>query len=185
MRKNNFSSKKLLLAFTASTALLLGGCGTISPLNSSEETNDSMFAGYSDMQKKVDSLRPGMSKSETLAILGVKPEMLTTLDNSQIADAMFGKTSLMVPFEKREESKQYFSTLEGFKLHIRKVDAHNSWSLTHSNKNFVGYDVSYTLVFEKDVLIYKSKPAGGFINEKTREGWLNGFSPMSQVKKTF
>ncbi len=168
---NKLSPRKLLVAFTASASVLLGGCAT---MKSEQQTNTHLFTGgLTEVSSRVDAITVGMTKQDVLAALKVNPNDMQRLDPAQVSEALYGKTQIIVPFDKREEAMKEQESLTGYRLAIRDVQTKTTLGTTHSKKNHNGYDVAYIFIFRDDVLIKKTEPIGGLIRGADRKGYLS------------
>lgn len=182
--------KKLTKIFAAvvlsgAALTMTTGCASSHGFRSGgESTNSALFAGVSDLETRVSALQPGMSREEVFEKLGVTRAQMQKLSRQQVTETLYAgaEPELSGGLEELEEARQFFNSLEGYRLNYRDVDEETGFSLTRVHKQSTGHDMSVTLIFRDGALYDTPEISGGPVNKKSSTTYLKVLTRAAPVK---
>lgn len=169
-------------------AATLAGCATTgnltSPLNSDDQQNTQICLNFDQAQAKVKTIAVGTPKAQVYESFGIKgDDTLKRLNKEDINRALYGQTTLNIPFDKAQEAQAFLNTLEGRSLTCQNVHSAKKFALSHSQTEKTGYQYTLTFIFKDAVLFDPVTISGEPVREKTNRGYFNELDPLGTAVK--
>lgn len=190
-RKTGTQSRKRLSRYFAALVLsgvavtMTSGCASGHGFRSgSDSTNSSLFAGVSDLETRVAALEPGMTRDAVFDRLGVDRAQMRKLSRQEVTETLYAaaEPELSGGLEEMEAARQFFNSLEGYRLNYRDVDETTGFSLTRVHKTSTGHDMSVTLIFKDGKLYDTPEISGGPVNDTQSTTYLKVLTRAAPVK---
>jgi hypothetical protein len=185
--KRTSGTVRVLASASAALSLLgLGGCATTSMLSGDDLQNTRLCTDFDTARQRAASLPVGTDKAAVYAAFGLQDEKpLRALNKEDLNRTLYGTSTLSIPFEQRVEAQGFLNSLQGYSLTCQNVHSHRHIGWTGTQLTKTGSDYTLTFIFDraKNTLYDPVQVSGAPVDQKSNNGYLQGFSPGDTVMR--
>lgn len=141
--------KRLCIVFIALSPLALGACMP----TGQENVNTELFKDKEDLKARAAELKPGITKQQAFAILGIPPEKFERMSMADVQTCVYGNSQVQGTPQQLEEFRQRIMSYEGYALPYRALNSDGSLGFGTMKIHKQGHDLRLVLVFERNRLL--------------------------------
>lgn len=119
-----------------------------------QEVNTDLFKDKTEMAAKSSSLRPGMTREEAFATVGVPQEKFEKMSMQEVQTCYYGNSSVEGSPEELEQFRARMMRMDGYYLPYSEIKSSSSLGFGKMKVEKTGYNLRLVMVFERDRLIH-------------------------------
>lgn len=153
-----FSTQNVRSAFKrlASLTAVFAVCMSLSAClpSGEQEVNTDLFKDKTEMASKSSSLRPGMTREEAFATVGVPMEKFERMNMQEVQTCYYGNSTVQGSPEQLEQFRARMMRMDGYYLPYSEIKSSSSLGFGKMKVEKTGYNLRLVMVFERDRLIH-------------------------------
>ncbi len=119
-----------------------------------QEVNTDLFKDKTEMATKSSSLRPGMTREEAFATIGVPQEKFEKMSMQEVQTCYYGNSTVEGSPEQLEQFRARMMRMDGYYLPYSEIKSSSSLGFGKMKVEKSGYNLRLVMVFERDRLIH-------------------------------
>lgn len=119
-----------------------------------QEVNTDLFKDKTEMAAKSSSLRPGMTREEAFATIGVPQEKFEKMSMQEVQTCYYGNSTVEGSPEQLEQFRARMMRMDGYYLPYSEIKSSSSLGFGKMKVEKSGYNLRLVMVFERDRLIH-------------------------------